>query len=212
MTDRVWSHTERERSAPDRSAASGGASALRQSDEPTLDQLLAEPIVQLLMRRDRMNEATVRHLMQQAAASRRAWQAKDDPSADDPNPIVRLLQLHRTARLARGRYDRELRAEFPGMTCARCAVLIHLAQHKVFNQAALAQILDIRPTTLVRLLDWLEAAGLVARMPDPDDRRAHLLALTAKALPIIESIHDLTRRTYDDLGQSLRPRRAIMVP
>jgi DNA-binding MarR family transcriptional regulator len=200
MTDRAWSQTERERSAPDRSAAAGGASALRRSDEPTLDQLLAEPIVQLLMHRDRTNEATVRHLLRQAAAARPAWQAKDDPVADDPNPIVRLLQLHRTARLARGRYDRELRAQLPGMTCARCAVLIHLAQHKVFNQAALAQILDIRPTTLVRLLDWLEAAGFVARMPDPDDRRAHVLALTAKALPIIERIHDLTRQTYDDLG------------
>jgi DNA-binding MarR family transcriptional regulator len=52
----------------------------------------------------------------------------------------------------------------------------------VFNQAALAQILDIRPTTLVRLLDWLEAAGLVARMPDPDDRRAHLLAAHSQGL------------------------------
>jgi DNA-binding MarR family transcriptional regulator len=99
------------------------------------------------------------------------------PRADDPNTIVRLLQLHRTARLARGGYDGASLAQLPGMTCARCAVLIHLAQHKVFNQAALAQILDIRPTTLVRLLDWLEAAGFVARMPDPDDRRAHILAL-----------------------------------
>jgi DNA-binding MarR family transcriptional regulator len=162
---------------------------------------LAEPIVQLLMHRDRMNETTVRRLLQQTSAAQRASRAKNDPRADDPNTIVRLLQLHRTARLARGGYDRALLAQLPGMTCARCAVLIHLAQHKVFNQAALAQILDIRPTTLVRLLDWLEAAGFVARMPDPDDRRAHVLALTAKALPIIERIHDLTtRETYDDLG------------
>jgi DNA-binding MarR family transcriptional regulator len=152
------------------------------------------------MHRDRTDETTVRCLLQQAAAARPAWQAKDDPSADDPSPIVRLLQLHRTARLALGRYDRELRAQLPGMTGARCAVLIHLAQHKGFNQAALAQILDIRPTTLVRLLDGLEAAGFVERMPNPDDRRAHVLALTARALPIIASIDDLTRQTYDDFG------------
>jgi DNA-binding MarR family transcriptional regulator len=107
--------------------------------------------------------------------------------------------LDETARLARSRYDRELRAQFPGMTYARCAVLIHLAQHKWFNQTALAQILDIRSTTLVRLLHRLEAAGFVERMPDPDDRRAHVLVLTARALPIIGRVHDLNRKIHDDL-------------
>ena len=111
--------------------------------------------------------------------------------------IVRLLL--ETARLACSRYDRALRAHLPGMTLGRCAVLIQLAQHERPNQAALAQILDIRPITLVRLLDRLEAGGFVERIPDPDDRRAHVLALTAKALPIIESIHDLNRKTCNDL-------------
>jgi MarR family transcriptional regulator for hemolysin len=121
----------------------------------------------------------------------------ESPSADDPNMIVGLLD--ETARLARTRYDRELRARLPGMTSARCAVLIHLARHKVFNQASLAQILAIRPITLVRLLDRLEAAGFVERIPDPNDRRAYILALTAEALPIIESIHDLNRKACGDL-------------
>ena len=143
---------------------------------------------------DRTDERTVRRLAQQTSA---AQPAKDDPRADDPNMIVRLLL--ETARLACGRYDRALRAQLPGMTLGRCAVLIQLAQHERPNQAALAQILDIRPITLVRLLDRLEAGGFVERIPDPDDRRAHVLALTAKALPIIESIHDLNRKTFNDL-------------
>jgi MarR family transcriptional regulator for hemolysin len=196
MTDRAWRHPDRNY-APNGGAAPGGASAPRRSDEPTLDQLLAEPIVQLLMHRDRTDEAAIRHLMQQTSAARPASQAKDDPSANDPGTIVRLL--HVTARLARSRYERQLRAHLPGMTLARCAVLVHVARHKGLNQAALAEILDIRPITLVRVLDRLEAAGFVARMPDPDDRRAHVLALTAKALPIVESIHDLNRKTYEDL-------------
>src|ERR1700719_73176 len=146
---------------------------------------------------DRTDETTVRRLLQQTSAARPESQAKDDPRADDPNMIVRLLL--ETARLACSRYDRALRAHLPGMTLGRCAVLIQLAQHKGSNQAALAQILDIRPITLVRLLDRLEAAGFVERIPDPDDRRAHVLALTAKALPLIESIHDLNRKTCNDL-------------
>jgi MarR family transcriptional regulator, transcriptional regulator for hemolysin len=146
---------------------------------------------------DRTDETTVRRLLQQTSAAQPASQAKDDPRADDPNMIVRLLL--ETARLACRRYDRALRAHLPGMTLGRCAVLIQLAQHERPNQAALAQILDIRPITLVRLLDRLEPGGFVERITDPDDRRAPVLALTAKALPIIERIHDLNRKTCNDL-------------
>jgi hypothetical protein len=89
MTDRGWRHRDRNY-APDGSVAQAG-SALRRSDEPTLDQLLSEPIVQLLMHRDRTDEATVRHLLQQASAARPGSQAKDDPSAYDPSTIVGLL-------------------------------------------------------------------------------------------------------------------------
>jgi MarR family transcriptional regulator for hemolysin len=148
--------------------------------------------VQQLMRRDRTDEATVRHLLQQTTTARPASRAKNDP-----NIIIPLL--HEAARRWRSRYNREVRAQILGMTRARCAVLIYLAQHDGVHQATLARILDISPMTLARLLDRLEAAGFVARMPDPNDRRAHVLALTAKALPIIERIYDLTRKIDDDL-------------
>jgi hypothetical protein len=48
-------------------------------DEPTLDQLLAEPIVQQLMRGDRVDESTIRGLVQVVAATRPATRTKDDP-------------------------------------------------------------------------------------------------------------------------------------
>src|ERR1700733_265981 len=146
---------------------------------------------------DRTDETTLRRVLQQTSPAQPASRAKDDPRADDPNTIMRLL--HQTAQLACSRYDRALRAHLPGMTLGRCAVLIQLAQHERPNQAAPAQILDIRPITLVRLLDRLEPGGFVERITDPDDRRAHVLALTAKALPIIERIHDLNRKTCNDL-------------
>jgi DNA-binding MarR family transcriptional regulator len=171
-------------------AGRGMAPVRPPSDELTLDQLLAAPIVQQLMRRDRIDEATIRHLLQEAAAARPPVRTRDDLNADDPHWL-----LHETAR----RYEREVRVRLPDMTRARCTVLIYLAQHEGVNQATLAKILDIRPMTLVRLLDRLVADGFVTRMPAPDDRPAHVLALTAKASPIVEYIYVLTREIYDDL-------------
>jgi hypothetical protein len=51
------------------SAAPGAAVARPLPDEPTLDQLLAEPIVQQLMRRDGIDEAAIRQLLQKTAAA-----------------------------------------------------------------------------------------------------------------------------------------------
>jgi MarR family transcriptional regulator for hemolysin len=186
----------RDRFIPDERAPPGATSIRPAFDEPTLDQLLAEPIVRQLMRRDRTDEATVRDLLYGIAVARPAPPPRD-PNPDDPNTIVRLLE--EISRLWRRLLDRELHARLPGMTRARCFVLTHLARFAGLNQARLSQTLDIRPSTLVRLVDRLETAGFVTRMPDPDDRRAHILALTAKALPIIEYINDLTRKTDDEL-------------
>jgi hypothetical protein len=88
---------------------------------------------------DPTDETTVGCLLQQTSAAQPASRVKDDPRADDPNMIMRLLL--ETARLACRRYDRALRAHLPGITLGRCAVLIQLAQHERPNQAALAQIL-----------------------------------------------------------------------
>jgi MarR family transcriptional regulator, transcriptional regulator for hemolysin len=213
----MQAHPTSAQARPDRGAALRAASdqppsAQLPSEEPTLDQLLAEPIVQQLMRSDRTDEAAIRHLVQETAAARLALQAhsgsstddsdtddssRNDSGTDDPQAIVRLL--HETARLWSRHYDREVRTRFPGMTRARCAVLRHLAQYQGVNQVTLAGILDIRPISLVRLLDRLEAAGFVVRRPHPDDRRVHVLGLTAKAAPIVERIDGLTRKIYDDL-------------
>jgi hypothetical protein len=65
--------------APDVDASPLAASAWLSSAEPTLDQLLAEPIVQQLMRRDQTDEPTIRHLLRETAAARPAMPAKNDP-------------------------------------------------------------------------------------------------------------------------------------
>ena len=66
-----------------------------------------------------------------------------------------------------------------GMRTQEFAVLHHLRQAGPLSQQQLGSALRINPSNLVGLLDALEAAGLVLRSPDPDDRRRHLVGLTA---------------------------------
>ena len=62
----------------------------------------------------------------------------------------------------------------------------------------MAQLLELEPITLARLLDRLQAAGLVERRPDPKDRRAHLLYLTAAAYPLLDRIFALAAEVRED--------------
>jgi MarR family transcriptional regulator for hemolysin len=75
-----------------------------------------------------------------------------------------------------------------GLTLAQARVLVQLARNEGINQTALAAILEVQPITLLRQIDKLEKAGLVERRPDPNDRRAQQLYLTAIAQPHLERI------------------------
>jgi DNA-binding MarR family transcriptional regulator len=57
--------------------------------------------------------------------------------------------------------------------------LSHLARAPAGTQLALAQAIRYDKTRLIALLDTLEADGLITRAPDPADRRARIVALTA---------------------------------
>jgi MarR family transcriptional regulator, transcriptional regulator for hemolysin len=78
-----------------------------------------------------------------------------------------------------------------GITRAQWVVLVRLDRFEGLKQAELAEMLDLQPITLTRLLDRLAECGLIERRPDPNDRRAKLLYLTAKAKPLLERLGDL---------------------
>src|SRR5258707_1035172 len=59
---------------------------------------------------------------------------------------------------------------------------------KRFEQSALADILEVEPITLTRILDRLEEAGLVQRLLHSKDRRVRLLRLTHAAHPLLDEI------------------------
>jgi DNA-binding MarR family transcriptional regulator len=66
---------------------------------------------------------------------------------------------------------------------------------------ALASAEQVRPPTITRLVDKLEAAGLVDRVPDPVDRRISRVEATAKGVKLL---HDGRRRRVASLAASLR--------
>jgi MarR family transcriptional regulator, transcriptional regulator for hemolysin len=71
--------------------------------------------------------------------------------------------LHDAARLLRKRFEQKARGL--GLTRSQWQVLAHLARHEGIHQGALAEILELEPITLVRILDRLQAAGLIERRP-----------------------------------------------
>jgi MarR family transcriptional regulator, transcriptional regulator for hemolysin len=79
-----------------------------------------------------------------------------------------------------------------GLTRSQCRVLGYLARHEGIHQAGLADLLEIKPMTLVRQIDRMEEDGWIERRPDPGDRRARRLVLTEKARPILARILDLS--------------------
>ncbi len=112
--------------------------------------------------------------------------------------------VHEVARLFARRFNQHAQT-FLGLTRAQCRVLGYLARNEGINQAGLADLLEIKPMTLVRQIDRMEEDGWIARLPDPADRRAHRLVLTGKARPILASIMELsnTVRTEAFAGLSV---------
>src|SRR3984885_15588617 len=92
--------------------------------------------------------------------------------------------LNDVARLLRTYADYKA-AQF-GMTRAQWAVLVRLDRLEGLNQSELADMLDLQPITLTRLLDKIAESGLIERRPDPEDRRAKRLFLTPAARPLLE--------------------------
>ena len=85
-----------------------------------------------------------------------------------------------------------------GLTRAQARTLGYLARNEGINQAGLADLLEIRPMTLVRQIDRMEEAGWIERRPDPADRRARRLYLTAKARPVLGRIWSVATVTQDE--------------
>jgi DNA-binding MarR family transcriptional regulator len=114
-----------------------------------------------------------------------------------------LFLLYDVARLMRTRADR--RARKRGMTRAQWVVLSWLELKPGISQVELADLVEVEPITVARLIDRLEGCGLVERRADPKDRRVRRLVLTDKALPLLEEIHEYRVELLDLMSADLPP-------
>ncbi len=90
----------------------------------------------------------------------------------------------------------EQHAQAVSMKLQPCKALVYLQRNEGVSQTRLAELSNIEPMAMVRILDQMESEGLVERKPDPNDRRARILSLTPKAKPALDEIwriSDLTR-------------------
>jgi DNA-binding MarR family transcriptional regulator len=90
------------------------------------------------------------------------------------------------SRLLRRRFDERARAI--GVTRAQWRALTSLSRHEGINQGGLAELLEVEPITLCRMVDRLEEAGHVERRRDPADRRAWNIYLTDQSRPLLAQL------------------------
>lgn len=90
------------------------------------------------------------------------------------------------SRLLRRTFEQRLQGST--LTLAQARALVYLARQEGCRQVELAELLEVQPITLARLIDQLAEAGLVERRVDPADRRAYRLFLTPAAAPQLAAI------------------------
>src|SRR6201996_7558886 len=100
-----------------------------------------------------------------------------------------ITQLIESSRLLRNYIEHRARGR--GTTRAQWIVLFRLREQEGLSQVDLAEVLELQPISLVRLLDRLVEHGLLERQHDPRDRRANRLFLTAAGRQLVDDLDSL---------------------
>jgi MarR family transcriptional regulator for hemolysin len=112
-----------------------------------------------------------------------------------------ITQLVESSRFLRNYIDH--RAKGRGTTRAQWIVLFRLRDQEGLSQVDLADVLELQPISLVRLLDRLVEHGLVERKHDPRDRRANRLFLTPAGRQLADDLDSLRDSIAIDVLQDV---------
>jgi MarR family transcriptional regulator, transcriptional regulator for hemolysin len=114
--------------------------------------------------------------------------------ARDDHPFRIGFLIHDVSRLRRTVVDKALRPM--GVTRSQWWVLANLSRHngQGMMQTELAKVMDVGKVTLGGLIDRLEAASLVKRQADPNDRRAKRVVMTPKGVKLLADIQTIATK------------------
>lgn len=97
--------------------------------------------------------------------------------------------LNDTARLFRRAFNARTRDS--GITALQWRLITYLKRHEGVRQGPLAELIEVEPITLSRMVDRLVEAELVERRSDPTDRRAWQLYLTPRASELLNGMRPI---------------------
>ena len=103
--------------------------------------------------------------------------------------------IHDVQRLMRKRF--EARARGLGLSSAQWRLMVRVAKEEGITQARLAELLEIEPISVSRLVDRMEEGGWIERRSDAADRRVRMIFPTAKASEAYAEVKSLAAEVYE---------------
>jgi DNA-binding MarR family transcriptional regulator len=111
--------------------------------------------------------------------------------------------LAQASRLISGEFHLVVTAQ--GFTVSEWRVLASLAGSEPVNIGQLAEITTMKQPTVTRVLDRMQARGLIERLPNDADRRVTLVRITAAGTRLVSKLIPLAlqheRRVLEPFGQ-----------
>lgn len=95
-----------------------------------------------------------------------------------------------------------------GITFRQVQILGSLAHAGEISQTALADMIQVEPSTIVRILDRMERDGWIERISKPNDRRVKLIRTTDKVEPVWRTIMDCGKRIRARATRGMSERQA----
>ncbi|MGZ3503503.1 MAG: MarR family winged helix-turn-helix transcriptional regulator [Vulcanimicrobiaceae bacterium] len=139
--------------------------------------------------------------------------AQDLGDGDGATRLAAMVLLREVAGRLEKRVTHEVRplAEQFEVSEARLSVLMTLAYspEAALAPSELGKRLFVSPGNMTGLIDALDRAGLVERKPNPQDRRAQLIALTQKGHEAVASYAPCLHRALRTIGETLTPDEAL---
>lgn len=118
--------------------------------------------------------------------------------------------IHDAARLLRKRF--EAKGSAYGLSAAQWRLLVRLVKEEGVAQARLAELLEIEPISVSRLLDRMQEGGWIERRQDASDRRVRMIFPTDKSREAFAAIKAVAGDVYDKAlaGLAAEERRVLV--